>query len=117
MGQLYLYPHIFGVFQTLAHSGIKYNEIRIVTKPVGKPKDIQSIVKKHTFPVHVQFPKGRTIMVDGREIHTSHVPDMELLHTFDEMYLLGNIVVDGEQVFVLAVVRVFSFVHTDVFYK
>ena len=46
--------------------------------------------------MHVQFPKGRTILVDGRQICTSHVPDMELLHNFDEMYLLGNFVVDGK---------------------
>ncbi|KAL4218084.1 hypothetical protein ACF0H5_022821 [Mactra antiquata] len=62
---------------------------------VGKEKYLQNILMDHHLPLTVRFPKDRTITVGYSSLHTSLIPNMELTNTFDEVYLLGNFIVEG----------------------
>ena len=63
----------------------------------GKEQPLSKIIQSHQFPVSVQFPKQRTITIGSTSISTNHIPAMELTQNFDEMYLLGNFIIDGKK--------------------
>ncbi|XP_052761782.1 uncharacterized protein LOC128204404 [Mya arenaria] len=62
---------------------------------LSKEKTMSAILSEYPLPVCVEFPGDRTIHVDGQQISTNHLPRLELLQKFDEMFLLGNIITDG----------------------
>lgn len=61
---------------------------------VGKEKTIQQIVAEKQLPVEVMFPRDRTLHVSGQTLHTNHLPTMELTQVFEEMYLMGNFLLE-----------------------
>ncbi|XP_052251358.1 uncharacterized protein LOC127858342 isoform X2 [Dreissena polymorpha] len=58
-------------------------------------KTIKEVIEHQSLPCTVEFPRDRTISVDGQNISTNHIPKFQLQKAFDEMYLLGNLIVDG----------------------
>ncbi|XP_052761775.1 uncharacterized protein LOC128204398 [Mya arenaria] len=66
----------------------KHNKLR-------KEKTMSAILSEYPLPVCVEFPRDRTIHVDGQQISTNHLPRLDLLQKFDEMFLLGNFITDG----------------------
>ncbi|XP_060569714.1 uncharacterized protein LOC132728121 isoform X1 [Ruditapes philippinarum] len=61
----------------------------------GKPKAMYIILKDYTLPLTVQFPKDHSITVGNQTVSTNNIPCMELVQTFDEVYLLSNFITDG----------------------
>ncbi|XP_052249436.1 uncharacterized protein LOC127857118 isoform X1 [Dreissena polymorpha] len=62
---------------------------------LSKVQTIKGVLDGYSLPCHVQFPKDITISVGGQTISTNHIPKLQLQKAFDEMYLLGNFIVDG----------------------
>ncbi|KAH3713046.1 hypothetical protein DPMN_072810 [Dreissena polymorpha] len=62
---------------------------------------IKSQLITHRGIVDAMFPKSESvpaISMGGHYISTNHIPKLQLLQAFDEMYLLGNFIVDGVMV-------------------
>ncbi|XP_052252024.1 uncharacterized protein LOC127858783 isoform X2 [Dreissena polymorpha] len=62
---------------------------------LSKDQTIKEVLDGYSLPCNVQFPKDRTISVGGQTINTNHIPKLQLQKSFDEMYLLGNFIMDG----------------------
>ncbi|XP_052252029.1 uncharacterized protein LOC127858786 isoform X2 [Dreissena polymorpha] len=62
---------------------------------LSKEKTIKEVIEHQSLPCVVEFPRDRTISVGGQNISTNHIPKLQLQKAFDEMYLLGNFIVDG----------------------
>ncbi|KAH3711600.1 uncharacterized protein LOC127858218 [Dreissena polymorpha] len=76
---------------------ITYPEKVCVVKKntLSTEQTIKAVLDGNSLPCHVQFPKDRTISVGGQTISTNHIPKLQLQKAFDEVYLLGNFIVDG----------------------
>lgn len=61
----------------------------------SKEMSISQLIKDNTLPLQVRFPKNKLITVGGNSISSNHIPSMELLQCFDELYLLGNLISNG----------------------
>ncbi|XP_053381880.1 uncharacterized protein LOC128549320 [Mercenaria mercenaria] len=57
---------------------------------------LYEILRTNKLPVSVQFSPGKTITCGNKNINTKHIPAMELIDTFEEMYLLGNFITAGK---------------------
>ena len=58
-------------------------------------RTLDDILHHHRLPCEVGFPKERTIVMGERTINTTHLPNMTLTGTFDELHFLGFSVCDG----------------------
>ncbi|XP_053382836.1 uncharacterized protein LOC123540204 isoform X2 [Mercenaria mercenaria] len=94
---------VIAKFQYGSHSRmisipVTYEENLCVVKQGGKhgkPKQMYTILKENTLPLTVQFPKDHSIAVGSQTVSTNNIPCMELVQTFDEVYLLSNFITDG----------------------
>lgn len=103
-------PRVIAKFQYGNHSKlisipVAYEEKLCIVKHVGKrssklftngkPKSISNILKDRNLPITVQFPKDHEITVGNQTVSTNNIPNMELIQTFEEVYLLANFITDG----------------------
>ncbi|KAK3584630.1 hypothetical protein CHS0354_003913 [Potamilus streckersoni] len=53
------------------------------------------IIEKNKLPVEVQFAKSEKVTLGPKSCSTSRFPALRLIHTFDELYMLGNFINNG----------------------
>jgi hypothetical protein len=73
------------------------------------------ILKDYTLPLTVQFPKDHSITVGNQTVSTNNIPCMELVQTFDEVYLLSNFITDGLYIIHFSLKILLCFVSFNVF--
>ncbi|XP_045181295.2 uncharacterized protein LOC123540378 [Mercenaria mercenaria] len=66
----------------------------------GKPgheHSLSEILKHHhRLPLKVQYPPNDIIIMGNKSFNSKELPHLELVKTFEEIYLLGNYLVDGK---------------------
>ncbi|KAL3891477.1 hypothetical protein ACJMK2_003739 [Sinanodonta woodiana] len=53
---------------------------------------LRKLIKKKKLPVEVQFANNHIVIVGSRSFNTNSFPALRLVHTFEEIYLLGNFI-------------------------
>lgn len=56
---------------------------------------LSDILHHYRLPVNVQFPPNDIILMGGKRLSSKQLPAMKLLKTFEEIYLLGNLLTNG----------------------
>ncbi|KAL3891633.1 hypothetical protein ACJMK2_003885 [Sinanodonta woodiana] len=59
---------------------------------------LTEILSTKKFPINVQFARKQYIKVGGNMSSTNHFSNLRLTSAFDEIYLLGNFLLEGEMV-------------------
>ncbi|XP_045181148.2 uncharacterized protein LOC123540306 isoform X2 [Mercenaria mercenaria] len=62
----------------------------------GKEDLLINILGHNKLPLTVCFPRNRTITLGDKIISSNRIPHLNLTETFDEVYLLGNYINNGE---------------------
>ena len=89
--QKYFYLHFCILCKTLKVCIVKCN------LSGGKPASLKKIIKHKDLPLEVQFAgSGDQSMVNiGGSEQTSSLFTVTLLHTYEDIYLLGNVICNG----------------------
>ncbi|XP_053381787.1 uncharacterized protein LOC128549266 [Mercenaria mercenaria] len=95
---------VVGIFTIGGHSKLmsipeEYTEKLCIIKRgiVTKEDQLYKILRNNPLPTWVEFPRDRVLTVDNRGMNTNHIPPIELTKRFDEVYLLGNTILDGKR--------------------
>ncbi|KAK3584628.1 hypothetical protein CHS0354_003910 [Potamilus streckersoni] len=56
---------------------------------------IGKLIKKKKLPVEVQISKDHNVIVGSRTFNSNRFPSLRLMHTYEEIYLLGNFINNG----------------------